>query len=374
MHYNAAVVTITYEYLKHVFWGTCFKIILTEEGTWKYLVCNFRTSLFSRVAGNTFIHCWWLPRWYFFPVSRCFRAHSLRPVRRVSGFREREALAEPHSHNRRRLWPNSACRFATRVTCCDTAARGGRQGSGMRSAAVRPWRCGSGGRLRACAGWARDPEVLRLCLRLLRGPARGQLPPAARRSRHVPRFQRRVRPAHHHLLARGPPLPSRCVSGPAGAAVKLPRHGPGLPAPPPLPAERGCGRLAKAPPGLAACAERGDAAPLGLGSSGSHPAWSCGVWGKAWWERGAAAAPVVPSWGPGEGILTWDKENLEPGWALPSVPCHREGSPMSPRCSISNAWRPNLQLSRGCLVSLTCFSEWILPSLGALSFGIWKLL
>lgn len=121
-------------------------------------------------------------------------------------------------------------------------------------------------------------------------------PPA--RPRHVPRLQRRLRPPHHHLLARGPPLPSRWVSGPGDAAAELPRHGPGLPTPPPLPAERGYSRLGRPLPSLAAFGEGGGETWRlpGLASLGSRPAWSCGVRGEAWREPGAAAIPGVAAW------------------------------------------------------------------------------
>lgn len=112
------------------------------------------------------------------------------------------------------------------------------------------------------------------CLRSRWGPARCE--PLGRaalpRTRHVPRLQRRLRPPHHHLLARGPPLPSRWVFGPGNAAAELPRHGQGLPTPPlPLPAERGCGRLGKPPPSLAASGERGGSVALPVAGESRFP-------------------------------------------------------------------------------------------------------
>lgn len=89
-------------------------------------------------------------------------------------------------------------------------------------------------RLRA----SRDPEALRRRpVAVAVGSCTLTAPrPCRSHCRHVSRLQRRLRPPHHHLFARGPPLPSRWVPSPGDVAVELPRHGPGLPA------EPGCSR------------------------------------------------------------------------------------------------------------------------------------
>lgn len=85
-----------------------------------------------------------------------------------------------------------------------------------------------------------------------------------------------------------------------GAAAELPRHGPGLSAPLGRAGLRPA-RESSAEPG--SLCGGGDAAPLVARELRLPACLVPRCVGKARWECGAAAAPVVPAWGPGEGIL-----------------------------------------------------------------------
>lgn len=135
--------------------------------------------------------------------------------------------------------------------------------------------------------------------------------------RHVPRVQRRLRPPHHHLLARGPPLPSRWVSGPGDAAAELPRHGPGLPA--------GQGHSGLGKPRRARCpGEGGNVALLVADESGFPPCPvpRCGEKPAGSQEQLRARRVGV---GPGKGILA--EKGKAPGQGgSPAVSLPRGGA------------------------------------------------